>query len=133
MKIVKEIESLNTCMPTDTPFINLFLDTRLTKTGKRKCDAFLETNYTYVHCEFLVNGGDIDSFIKSWKMINDILDNVMPKGVEGLILIIRLDPDYDFIFMNQFPFPLENKIIVDGTAQICYVLELLNQENNHLK
>jgi hypothetical protein len=128
MEFAKEIEHLNGCVPTDTPFINLFLDTRSTDMGRRNCDVFLEANYSFLHCEFLVNGGDIDSFIKSWKMVNDILNNVMPDGTEGLTLMLRLDPEYDFIFINHFPFPLDNKIIVDGTPQICYLLELLNQK-----
>ncbi len=74
MTLLEEIEILSKCKPTNFPFINLFLDTRETEPGKRSCDRFLNAKNDFLHCEFLISGGDNHSFKKSWKLIKDIVD-----------------------------------------------------------
>jgi len=128
MSLLEQIDILSKCKPTNLPFINLFLDTRETESGKRSCDRFLGAKYDFLHCEFLINGGNIQTFGKCWRLINDVLDKKLYESTRGLILILRPDPECKFIFIEQFKVPIENKIIVDGIPQITHVLELIDQK-----
>lgn len=129
MTLHEEIKQLASCEPTDIPFINFFLDTRLVEAGNRNCDVFLETKYDFLHCEFLMNGGDTDSFMKSWKTVKHILNSKLHNETRGLILILRPGPTDEFIFVKQLNVPITNKIIIDGIPQICHILELINHKD----
>ena len=126
MKLTEQIDQLSNCELTNIPFINLFLDTRESRNGKRSCDVFLERKHNFLHQEFLMNGGDANSFIKSWEMISDILCAEINHETQGLTVILHPDPEYEFAFVKQFNNPIDNKIIVDGIPQIGYFVELIN-------
>ena len=88
MNLLEEINFLSKCKSTNLPFINLFLDSRKTESGKRICDRFLKAKYDFICYEFLLSGGDNHSFKKSWNIIQDILDNKLHEATKGLILIL---------------------------------------------
>lgn len=127
MNFQEQIKQLTSCKLTNLPFINLFLDTRKDESGRRKCDVYLKAKYDFLHSEFLINGGDIESFMKSWKMVKDILDNELNVGTKGLILILRPGPEGELLFVKQLKVPINNRIIVDGIPQICHLLDLVDQ------
>ena len=129
MNLLEEINLLCKCRPTSIPFINLFLDTRKTETGKRICDRFLNAKRDFICYEFLISGGDTHSFKKSWDLIKNILNENLNEATKGLILILRPGPESEVLFIKQFEFPIENKIIVDGIPQICHLIELINKKN----
>lgn len=129
MNLLEQINILSNCKPTNIPFINLFLDTRKTESGKRNCDVYLNAKYDFLHCEFLLSGGDNHSFEKSWNMIKDILDNGLQDDTKGMILILRPGPEGELLFDKQLQVPITNRIIVDDIPQICHLIELISQNN----
>lgn len=129
MNLLEEINLLSKCKPTSIPLINLFLDIRKTETGKRNCDKFLNAKRDFICYEFLISGGDTHSFKKSWYLIRDLLDEKLKEETKGMILILRPGPEGEVLFIKQFEFPIENKIIVDGIPQICHLIELISQKN----
>ena len=129
MNFQEQISQLTNCKPTNLPFINLFLDTRKDESGKNNCDVYLRAKYNFLHFEFLINGGDISSFRKSWETVKNILDNELNDETKGLILILRPGPESELLFVAQLKVPLANRIIVDGIPQICHILELINHKD----
>ena len=127
MNSQEQIKQLTGCKSTNLPFINLFLDTRKDESGKRNCDVYLKAKYDFLHCEFLLSGGDNHSFERSWNVVKDILDNRLQDETKGLILILRPGPEGELLFVKQLKVSIANRIIVDGLPQICHLFELINE------
>jgi len=126
MRLYKKINHLTECKPTDNPFISLYLDTKDVR--QNNYCSFLENKYDFIYTEFLMCGGSEKIFNKCWEKILLFLKNKLKETSEGLVMIIRLDIKDSIFFVHEFPFPIENSVVVDGVPNIYPLIQLINYD-----
>jgi len=127
MKLYEQINQLTECEPTDNPFISLYLDTKNVRQNKNNYCCFLEDKYDFIYMEYLMCGGSEEFFDKYWKKILHFLKNNLKETSEGLVMILRLDITESIFFVHEFPFPIENSVIIDGVPNIYPLIQLIDK------
>jgi len=128
MNLYEQILHLTECKPTDSPFINMYLDTKNVRKSEYHYCSFLENNYDFIFMEFLMCGGSEGIFNKCWEKILHFLKNNLKESSEGLVMIIRLDITDSIFFVHEFPGPIENSVVVDGVPNIYPLIQLMNEQ-----
>ena len=126
MQLYEQINQLTECEPTDSPFISLYLDTKQVKQNENNNCTFLEDKYDFIYMEYLMCGGNKEFFDKYWEKILHFLKNNLKETSEGLVIILRLDITETIFFVQEFPFPIENSVVVDDVPNIYPLLQLID-------
>jgi hypothetical protein len=125
MNFTEQINQLAKCEPTDSPFISIYLNAK--DVYKNNYCSFLEDKYDFIYMEFLMYGGKADIFDKCWKKIIFFLNNNLKDTSEGLVMFLRFDNADGIFFVHEFPYQVENSVVVDGVPNIYPLIQLIKE------